>query len=326
MSPTSSSSLRLLMLLIEDSREDEDLIVDALKRAGFLLTHQRVETGATMQVALLESAWDVIVCDYRMPRFTPYRALELLRASGLDVPLIVFSGTVQEDVAVELLKAGASDFITKDRMPRLILAIRRELRAKQNRAQNRLEMEIAYEQTIMAWGKALELRDTYTQGHTERTTDLALRLARNFDLSGPQFKNLYRGALLHDVGKMGVPDAVLLKRDVLTEEERRVIEMHPTLACEMLANIPFLQDALDIPCSHHEKWNGTGYPRGLMGNEIPFAARLFAVVDTYDALISDRPYRSSWEKAQVIAYLLEERGKSFDPEVIDRFIEMVGRG
>jgi putative nucleotidyltransferase with HDIG domain len=324
MSPT--PSLRLLMLLIEDSREDEDLIVDALKRAGFLLTHQRVETESAMQVALLESSWDVIVCDYRMPRFTPHRALELLRASGQDVPLIVFSGTVQEDVAVELLKAGASDFITKDRMPRLILAVLRELQAKQNRAQNRLEMEIAYEQTIMAWGKALELRDIYTQGHTERTTDLALRLARAFELGGEDFKSIYRGALLHDVGKMGVPDAVLLKRDVLSEEERQIIEMHPTLACEMLANIPFLKDALDIPCSHHEKWNGTGYPLGLMGNNIPFAARLFAVVDVYDALSNDRPYRASWEKAKVIAYLLEERNKSFDPEVVDTFVEMVGRG
>jgi response regulator RpfG family c-di-GMP phosphodiesterase len=320
-----TSSLRLLFLLIEDSPEDEELIVVALKRAGFEVSHQRVMTEAAMQVALQERAWDLIICDYRLPRFTPYRALELLRASGQDIPLIVFSGTVQEDVAIELLKAGASDFITKDRMPRLILAVRRELREKEQRAQHRLELEIAYEQTILAWGKALELRDIYTQGHTLRVTDLALRLARTYDISGPQFKNIYRGGLLHDIGKMAIPDAVLMKRDVLTTDEKHIMEMHPVLAYELLSPIVFLREALDIPYCHHEKWNGNGYPRGLMGNEIPFAARLFSVADVYDALSNDRPYRKSWPKPKVVEYLQEERNRSFDPEVVDRFIEMVGR-
>lgn len=278
-----------------------------------------------MQVALQEQSWDVIICDYRMPRFTPYRALELLRASGQDVPLIVFSGAVKEDVAIDLLKAGASDFITKDRMPRLILAVRRELRDKEQRAQNRLELEIAYEQTIAAWGKALELRDVYTQGHTLRVTDLALRLARVFDISGPRFKNMYRGGLLHDIGKMGIPDAVLMKREVLTADEKKIMEMHPVLAYELLSPIPFLKDALEIPYCHHEKWNGTGYPRGLMGGEIPLAARLFSVADVYDALSSDRPYRRSWPKPKVIDYLIEERNKYFDPQAVDKFVDMVGR-
>jgi len=316
----------LRLLLIEDSQEDEELITLALKRAGYQVAYRRVSTEAAMQVALMESPCDIVICDYRMPRFTPYRALELLKASGQDVPIIVFSGAVQEDVAVELLKAGASDFITKDRMPRLILAVKRELREKQQRAWNRLEMDIAYEQTIAAWGKALELRDVYTQGHTLRVTDLALRLARVFDISGPQFKNMYRGGLLHDIGKMGIPDAVLLKQDVLTAEEKKVMELHPVLAYELLAPIVFLREALDIPYCHHEKWNGNGYPRGLMGDEIPVAARLFSVADVYDALSSDRPYRKSWPKPKVIEYLLEERTKSFEPTVVDRFVEMVGRG
>lgn len=316
----------LRLLLIEDSHEDEELIVQALTRAGYKVTHQYVETEAAMQVALINSQWDIAICDYRMPRFTPYRALELLTARGQDIPLIVFTGAVQEDVAIELLKAGASDFITKDRMPRLMLAVRRELKEKGKRAQYRIELEIAYEQTIAAWGKALELRDTYTQGHTLRVTDLALRLAHVFEFSGQQFKNMYRGSLLHDIGKMGIPDEVLKKRDVLTPDEKKIMEMHPGLAFELLSPIPFLREALDVPYCHHEKWNGKGYPRGLMGEDIPLSARLFSVADVYDALSSDRPYRSSWPKPKVIDHLLEERNKSFDPKVVDQFVAMVGRG
>ena len=315
----------LRLLLIEDSLDDEQLILRALQRADYKVIHRRVESEAAVQVALMESPWDLVICDYSMPRITPYRSLELLRASNQDMPVIVFSGTVEEDVAIELLKAGASDFITKDRMPRLLLAIRRELQQRERQALHRLDLEIAYEQTIMSWGKALELRDVYTQGHTLRVTDLALRLARVFEFSGQQFKNLYRGGLLHDIGKMGIPDAILMKRDVLTEDEKKIMEMHPVFAFELLSPITFLRDAVEIPYCHHEKWNGKGYPRRLMGDEIPLPARLFSVVDVYDALSSDRPYRSSWPKPKVIAYLLDERNKSFDPKAVDAFVDMVGR-
>jgi putative two-component system response regulator len=325
MSSNGNGKRPLRLLLIEDSRDDELLITRALKHAGYQLVYQRVESEAAVQIALLADKWDIVICDYRMPRLTPYRALELLRASVQDLPVIVFSGTVQEDVAIELIKAGASDFITKDRMPRLLLAIRRELRQREVQALHRLDLEIAYEQTMFAWGKALELRDVHTQGHTLRVTDLVLRLARVFDISGQPFKNIYRGSLLHDIGKMGIPDAILIKRDMLTPEEMQVMKMHPGLAYELLSPITFLKDAIDVPYCHHEKWNGKGYPRGLIGSEIPLAARLFSVVDVYDALSNDRPYRKSWPKPQVIDYLLEERGKSFDPKIVDAFVDMIGR-
>jgi len=315
----------LRLLLIEDSLDDEQLIVHALTRADYKVMHRCVTTEAAVQIALMESEWDLVICDYRMPQFTPHRALELLRASGQDLPMIVFSGAVQEDMAIDLLKAGASDFITKDRMPRLVLAVRREIHQREQDALNRLDLEIAYEQTITAWGKALELRDVYTQGHTLRVTDLALRLARVFDISGQQFKNMYLGSLLHDIGKMSIPDAILLKRDILTKDEKKIMEMHPILAHELLAPITFLKDAIEIPYCHHEKWDGNGYPRRLVGDEIPFPARLFSVVDVYDALSHDRPYRASWPKPKVIAYLLEERNKSFDRGAVDAFVKMVGR-
>lgn len=315
----------LRLLLIEDSLDDATMITHALTKAGYQVTHQRVETEAALQVALLQNGWDVIICDYRLPRLTPHRVLELLRSNGHHAPVIVFSGAVQEDAAIELLKAGASDFVTKDRMPRLILAVQRELKQRQEWFRHRLDLEVAYEQTILAWGKALELRDVYTQGHTLRVTDLALRLARRFEISGLQFKNLYRGALLHDIGKMGIPDLVLMKRDELSLDERKIMEMHPVLAYELLSPIAFLRGAVEIPYCHHEKWNGKGYPRGLMGDEIPLAARLFSVVDVYDALTNDRPYRQAWGKAQAIEYLVGERNRSFDPIAVDRFVEMAGR-
>lgn len=323
LSPDGKPLLRLL--LIEDSPDDEQLILRALTRAGYKVAQRRVDTEAAVQIALMEGEWDLVICDYRLPRINPHRALELLRSSAQDMPVIVFSGAVQEDAAIELLKAGASDFITKDRMPRLVLAVRRELRQREQQAIHRLDMEIAYEQTITAWGKALELRDQHTQGHTLRVTDLVLRLARVFEFSGQPFKNLYRGALLHDIGKMGIPDAILAKPDVLTTDEKKIMEMHPGLAYELLSPITFLRDAIDIPYCHHEKWNGTGYPNRLMGEEIPFAARLFSVVDVYDALSNDRPYRASWPKPKVIDHLIEERHKAFDPKVVDAFVEMVGR-
>jgi response regulator RpfG family c-di-GMP phosphodiesterase len=319
----------LRLLLIEDSHDDEKQIIRALSDAGYEVAHQCVETEAAMQVALMEHPWDVIICDYRMPRFSPYRALEILKASLQDVPIIVFSGAIQEDAAIDLMKVGASDFVTKDRMARLILAVQRELKQKQEQkheqARHRLELEIAYEQTIQAWGKALELRDVYTQGHTLRVTDLALRLARVFDVSGQAFKHMYRGSLLHDIGKMGIPDAVLLKREELTVEEKKIMEMHPVLAHDLLSPIPFLREALEIPYCHHEKWNGKGYPRGLMGSDIPLSARLFSVADVFDALSNDRPYRKSWPKAKVIEHLIEEKGKSFEPRIVDKFIEIIGR-
>lgn len=135
------TAIPLRLLLIEDSQQDEELITLALKRAGYQVAYRRVSSEAAMQVALMESPCDLVICDYRMPRFTPYRALELLKASGQDAPFIVFSGAIQEDAAIELLKVGADDFITKDRMPRLILAVKRELRERERRAQNRFELD-----------------------------------------------------------------------------------------------------------------------------------------------------------------------------------------
>ncbi len=187
---------------------------------------------------------------------------------------------------------------------------------------NRELME-AYDATIEGWGRALDLRDQETEGHSRRVTDLAVRLARTLGFSEAELVPVRRGALLHDIGKMGVPDRILLKTDNLTPTEWRVMRRHPQDAYEMLSPIAFLRPALDIPYCHHEKWDGTGYPRGLRGEEIPLAARLFAVVDVWDALRSDRPYRAAWPEGRVLDHIRSLSGTHFDPEVVAAFLSLM---
>jgi HD-GYP domain-containing protein (c-di-GMP phosphodiesterase class II) len=249
--------------------------------------------------------------------------LELLRASKKDLPFIVLSGVIADSTAITILLAGAHDFVDKSKMSRLELVIKREMRMAAERLQNRIDVEAAYDRTILAWGMALELRDHHTGGHTQRVTDLTLRLARRMGMSQQQLVNIHRGALLHDVGKMGVPDLVLLKPDSLDPIELSIMQMHPRLAYNMLSPIIFLRDAIAIPYCHHEHWDGSGYPRGLAGEDIPFEARIFSVVDVFDALTSDRPYRKSWKPAKALDYIKEESGKLFDPAVVDKFVELI---
>lgn len=181
------------------------------------------------------------------------------------------------------------------------------------------ELELAYDATIEGWSRALDLRDKETEGHTQRVTGMTVELARSFGLSEPDLMKVRWGALLHDIGKMGVPDSILLKPGSLTEDEWVVMKKHPELAFEMLSPIRYLQGALDIPYCHHEWWNGSGYPRGLKGEEIPLAARIFAVIDVWDALISDRPYRPAWTKQKALEHIQAGAGTHFDPQVVIKF-------
>ena len=185
-----------------------------------------------------------------------------------------------------------------------------------------LELGLAYDATIEGWSRAMELRDKETQGHTQRVTDLTLKLARMMNIPESQLTNIRRGALLHDIGKMGVPDNILLKPAGLTEAEWVEMRKHPEFAHEMLSSIRYLQPALEIPYCHHEKWDGTGYPRGLKGEEIPVAARIFAVVDVWDAITSDRPYRKRWSNERAREYIQEQSGKYFDPQVAEVFLKL----
>lgn len=188
------------------------------------------------------------------------------------------------------------------------------------------EIAAAYDLTLEGWAKALELRDKETEGHSRRVTYLTLQMARRFGFSEEEQAHIRRGVLLHDIGKMGIPDQVLKKTGPLDREEWLEMKKHPQFAYDLLHPITYLRPALDIPYCHHEKWDGSGYPRQLKGEEIPLAARIFAVVDVFDALLSDRPYRLAWPKEKVVEYLYEQSGKHFDPRVVVEFMTLLNTG
>ncbi|MDR7555746.1 MAG: PAS domain S-box protein [Armatimonadota bacterium] len=186
-----------------------------------------------------------------------------------------------------------------------------------------LELTVAYDATIEGWARALDLRHRETHDHTRRVTDMALQLARALGVREEDLPHMRRGALLHDIGKMGVPDAILMKPGPLNDDEWAVMRQHPQMAYDLLSPIEFLRPALDIPYCHHEKWDGTGYPRGLKGEDIPLAARIFAVVDTFDALTSERPYRPAWSRPRALAHIAEQAGTELDPRVVEAFLRMM---
>ncbi len=186
-----------------------------------------------------------------------------------------------------------------------------------------VELILAYDTTLEGWSRALDYRDKETEGHSQRVADATLKIARTMGLSDKELVHMRRGALLHDIGKLGVPDAVLFKNGKLDDEEWEIMCNHPVLAYELLSPIAFLRPALDIPYCHHEKWDGTGYPRGLKGEQIPLSARIFAVVDVWDALISDRTYRPAWSEERVTEHIREQAGKHFDPKVVEIFLKFL---
>jgi PAS domain S-box-containing protein/putative nucleotidyltransferase with HDIG domain len=191
----------------------------------------------------------------------------------------------------------------------------------ENLQRSNMELTMAYDATIEGWSRALDLRDRETEGHTQRVTEMALELAEKMGMHDAEKLDLRRGALLHDIGKMGVPDAILLKSGELSDSEWEIMRQHPWYAYQMLSPIAYLKRALEIPYCHHEKWDGSGYPRGLRGDSIPLSARVFAVVDVFDALTSDRPYSKAWPLEKAYRYIQEQAGKYFDPQVVKVFLE-----
>lgn len=190
--------------------------------------------------------------------------------------------------------------------------------------QSRRQLLDTYDKTIEGWARALDLRDHETEGHSRRVTQLAFRLGKKLGLDRTQLENLYRGGLLHDIGKIAVPDSILLKQGKLTPDEINLIRQHPAHAKGFMEQIEFLKPAMDVPYGHHEKWDGSGYPQGLNGENIPLLARIFAVADVWDALTTDRPYRKAMTFAAALEVLQEGKGKHFDPRIVDVFIQMLG--
>lgn len=312
------------IMLVSEEDKDEGTIIEELEKDGFKVILKRVETESALTLALDEETFDLVICDSQGLSFNPLKVLELLKARLQEIPFLMLFGSMEDVKATEILKVeGDHEYITKGKMGSLSSIIKRELYSAGERLQSRLEIEQAYKQTIEGWGMAVEIRDKGTEGHTKRVTELTLRLARVMRRGREELTDMNRGALLHDIGKIGIPDNVLLKPGPLTDEEWLIMKLHPQHAYNWLRPIHYLKNAIFIPYMHHEKWDGSGYPLGIDRENIPLPARIFALVDTYDALTSDRPYRLAWTKQETLEYIRSESGKSFDPEITNIFLMMM---
>lgn len=250
-----------------------------------------------------------------------YAVVAALVIATPDLLTLTSAGAPRPDLLAYVTKSLAFVVITSALLYVLVARVTDAAAERERRLSEALVD--SYETTLAGWSRALDLRDNETEGHSARVTDLAVRLAVRMGVEGEALEHIRRGAMLHDIGKIGVPDAILHKPGPLADEEWAVMRRHPEYAYDMLQPIEFLRPVLDIPYCHHERWDGSGYPRGLAGEEIPLAARIFAVVDVWDALISDRPYRAAWPPRQVVAYLRAHAGNLFDPAVVRAFLTLL---
>ncbi|HWQ11211.1 MAG TPA: HD domain-containing phosphohydrolase [Roseiflexaceae bacterium] len=324
------------ILIVDDLPDSREILEDILTSP-----QHRVLLAASGQEALLQAVLqtpDLVLLDVMMPGMDGFEVCRRLRADPrtAEMPVILITALDDREARLRGFEAGADEFITKpvDRNElrarvRTIMRLNRyrallEERRRSDEQAQRAAAEIsqAYDLTLEGWAHALDLRDKETEGHSRRVTELTVRLARMLGMDEEAITHVRRGALLHDIGKLGIPDRILLKPGKLTEEEWAVMRMHPVYAYEWLAPIAFLRPALDIPYCHHERWDGAGYPRGLAGEAIPLAARIFAVVDVWDAMTNDRPYRAALPTPEVFAHIRSQAGRHFDPQVVEAFLAL----
>jgi putative two-component system response regulator len=278
---------------------------------------------------------DIILLDVMMPGMNGFETCKKIRgmADLAEVPILLVTALDDRESRMSGLQSGADDFITKPydifelqiRIQNMTRLNRYRLLIDQRKEMDKLHQELleAYDLTIEGWSSALVIRDMETDDHTRRVAEMTIRMGKLLGLNEDDLLQIKRGSLLHDVGKLGIPDNILLKPGPLTDEEWVIMRKHPVYAYEWLSKIAYLNKAMDIPHYHHEKWDGTGYPEGLKGEEIPLAARIFAIVDVWDALTSNRPYRKALEKEEVISYIKEKTGSHFDPALLQVFMQMI---
>jgi len=322
------------VLIVDDEYSGRQTLESILDGEGYNI--EMAENGLQALEKAKQILPDVILLDVMMPGMTGFEVCQHIRNDPLvaEIPIIILTALDDRDSLLNALKAGADDFISKpfDRfeLRARLLGITRLnryhklVKERTNLMSANQQLLSAYEATIEGWSHAMDLRDKETEGHSRRVTELTLKLAKEFGMSDDELLYMRRGALLHDMGKLGVPDSILHKPASLTDEEWTVMRKHPQFAYDMLYSIEYLRPALDIPYCHHEKWDGSGYPRGLKNDEIPLSARLFAIVDVWDALTSNRPYRPAWTEEKALAYIQEQSGKHFDPQVVAMFLKMIG--
>lgn len=333
---------RETILVVDDEDPIRDVLSGLLQRGGF---HCLQASDGMQALTLLEAnRCDLVLSDILMPGLDGLRLLEQVRQKDPDLPVIIVTAMQDLEAAIGALRSGAYDYLLKPfEKEQLYHSVRRALEHRRLVLENRryqqdlerlvaertaqlqealTELEHSYDYTLEALGGALDLKDAETEGHCRRVTAYTIAIGRAMGLDNSALRHIARGAFLHDIGKMGIPDAILRKPGPLTHEEDAIMRRHCEIGYQVLQNIPFLREAAQIVLCHQERYDGTGYPRGLRGEEIPLGARIFAVADALDAMISDRPYR----KALPIEVAREEirrcAGTQFDPQVVEVFLSL----
>jgi response regulator RpfG family c-di-GMP phosphodiesterase len=337
------------VLVVDDDAAVRELLADGLETFGY----PSVTAGGIDEAFEIVKAEPLrlVLSDIDMPGGDGMQLLKRIKSHDPGLDVIMVTGAVDADTAVQAIRQGASDYVTKpfnldevqivvertlekrrlilenkahqDHLEELVTQRTRELVEKKREVEKLFtELEETYESTLQALVTALDLRDNETHGHSYRVVEYAVVVAERMGVTEPQLTWIRRGAILHDVGKIGVPDAILRKPDKLTEDEWREMRRHPEMGYEMLKHISFLEPALDIVLYHQERYGGLGYPQGRRGDEIPLGARIFAVVDTFDAMTSDRPYRAALRMQEVRDEILRCRATQFDPKVVDAFMSI----
>jgi len=336
------SARRGRILIVDDEEGIRRLLCETLGLEGF---ECRDVSGATESLELLKTEpFDAVISDLRMPGTSGLELLEAVRAKYPQLAFLMATAVNDLRVGIQAMKAGADDYLVKPFQPDEVLTAldraiqrkrleqevenyRHQLEEMVNQRTQQLQVAIkrieqAYDETLQALSTVLDLRDSETAGHSRRVTSYCLKIAQAMGCSSAQLGTIARGVCLHDIGKFGIPDAILRKPGKLTEEERAIMQTHVKIGYELVCRIAFLASSAELVLTHHERYDGGGYPRGLRGDEIPLLARIFSVADTLDAMTSDRPYRRALPYAAAREEITRESERQFDPRVVKGFLSI----
>jgi putative nucleotidyltransferase with HDIG domain len=330
------------VLVVDDEPSALKLLCLILKASSFHCTP--ANNGEEALVALQREHFDAVISDLCMPGIGGMQVLVEARQRQRHVAFVVTTGVDDVEIGVQAMRSGADDYLVKPLIETVVLASleralhRRELEQQVESYQQHLEQMVAertaqlqsafqqversYEDTLRALGAAIDLRDSETAGHSQRVCRYSLEIARAMEWPGKDLESLARGAYLHDIGKLGIPDGILLKPGPLTPDERSLMQQHVQIGFDIIKDIPFLSDAAEVVLMHHERFDGGGYPHRLKGDEILPGARIFAIADTLDAITSDRPYRRASSFETAVETIRREAGRQFDPEVARVFLSI----
>ena len=331
------------ILVVDDDDSVLEIISSMLTNAGY---ECRTVTSGQKAIAALQAdgSYALLLCDLAMEDMDGFAVLQRAKRLQAHMPIVMVTAVHDISVALEAIRGGAYDYLLKPfEREQLIATVRRALENRRLTLENisyrnnlealvlartglleraMKDLERSYSLTLEALGDALDLKDAETEGHSKRVTAFTMAIARAMELPQDRRDIIARGAFLHDIGKMAIPDAILRKPGRLTPEEQMTMREHAFLGYQMLRKIPFLQEAANIVYSHQERYDGSGYPRGLKGDQIPLGARIFAVADTFDAITSDRPYRAAQSIPAARREIQKYAGRQFDPQVVETFMSI----